>query len=245
MPFINELLLYHPGLEFLEGHPDFHPKYTSTVISRIFYIVNRARNGRITQRELRRSNLVEVFEMVDEEEDINKVTQYFSYEHFYGEQSFPGAVLPLCVANDTLWLVLFCRFYELDVDRTNRLTREHLLRYGDHGLSNVIVNRIFDAGPRPFEEPGHPSDRSFMSYEDYVFFMLRYVRDAAWPVRSVCAGVTLFHTALRFLAAVRRIGVQSRAFGTGFSAVTWTGTGEWIIWTCNIFMMFRCIDWRA
>lgn len=39
-PFIRELLLFHPGLEFLEAHPDFHPKYATTVTTRIFYIVN-------------------------------------------------------------------------------------------------------------------------------------------------------------------------------------------------------------
>lgn len=39
-PFIRELLLYHPGLEFLEAHPDFHPKYATTVTTRIFYVVN-------------------------------------------------------------------------------------------------------------------------------------------------------------------------------------------------------------
>ncbi len=39
-PFIRELLQYHPGLEFLDAHPDFHPKYATTVTTRIFYIVN-------------------------------------------------------------------------------------------------------------------------------------------------------------------------------------------------------------
>jgi serine/threonine-protein phosphatase 2A regulatory subunit B'' len=72
-PFIAELLMYHPGLEFLENHPDFHPKYSATVTARIFYSVNTAGDGRITQRELRRSSLVTMFNVVDEEEDINKV----------------------------------------------------------------------------------------------------------------------------------------------------------------------------
>ncbi|KAG5177457.1 hypothetical protein JKP88DRAFT_269157 [Tribonema minus] len=152
-PFIAELLMYHPGLEFLENHPDFHPKYSATVTARIFYAVNTAGNGRITQRELRRSNLVAMFNVVDEEEDINKVTQFFSYEHFY---------------------VLFCRFYELDSDRDNRLSRENLLKYGDHALSSAIVDRIFEVGPRPFEpEADAPPDwRDWMSYQDYVYFML-------------------------------------------------------------------------
>jgi serine/threonine-protein phosphatase 2A regulatory subunit B'' len=40
--------------------------------------------------------------------------------------------------------VLFCRFYELDSDRDNRLSRENLLKYGDHALSSAIVDRIFE-----------------------------------------------------------------------------------------------------
>lgn len=44
-----------------------------TVIVRIFYSVDRRNCGRISLRELRRSDLVEAFNLVDEEEDINKV----------------------------------------------------------------------------------------------------------------------------------------------------------------------------
>lgn len=87
--------------------------------------------------------------MVDDEEDINKVTRYFSYEHFY---------------------VLYCRFWELDHDRDYRITREDLLKYGDHSLSHMIVDRIFDAAPRPFEQD--KINREFLSYEDFIFFML-------------------------------------------------------------------------
>jgi hypothetical protein len=47
---------------------------------------------------------------VDDEEDINKVTKYLSYEHFY---------------------VLYCRFWELDGDRDYRISREDLLKYGE------------------------------------------------------------------------------------------------------------------
>lgn len=49
-----------------------------------------------------------------------KVTEYFSYEHFY---------------------VVFCRFYELDADRDGRLSGEDLIKYGEHGLSRLIVDR--------------------------------------------------------------------------------------------------------
>ena len=57
---------------------------------------------------------------VDEETDINRVVDYFSYEHFY---------------------VLYCKFYELDVDKDSKLTRNDLLKYQEHSLSDAIVDR--------------------------------------------------------------------------------------------------------
>ena len=192
-PYIKELLCDHPGLEFLSNHAEFQDKYAVTVITRIFYSVNLCHSGRITIRQIRKSNLLSVFQQVDEEEDINKVTKYFSYEHFY---------------------VLYCRFWELDHDRDYKITREDLLKYGEHSLSHMIVDRIFDAAPRPFEgndtattatpptllapppaaitttavaatndenvvlpaalTPAQPRKmtREYLTYEDFIFFML-------------------------------------------------------------------------
>jgi len=137
------------GLEFLAQHAEFQEKYAVTVITRIFYSVNKCHSGRITSRQVRRSDLLEAFALVDDEEDINKVTRYFSYEHFY---------------------VLYCRFWELDHDRDYRIAREDLLKYSDHSLSHMIVDRIFDAAPRPFDP--EPVDKEFLSYQDFIYFML-------------------------------------------------------------------------
>ncbi|KAK4425240.1 Serine/threonine protein phosphatase 2A regulatory subunit B''beta [Sesamum alatum] len=81
-PVLRELLATHPGLEFLQSTPEFQERYAETVIYRIFYYVNRSGNGRLTLRELKRSNLIAAMQHADEEEDINKVLRYFSYEHF-------------------------------------------------------------------------------------------------------------------------------------------------------------------
>mmetsp|Transcript_10862 Transcript_10862/g.30039 ORF Transcript_10862/g.30039 Transcript_10862/m.30039 type:complete len:697 (+) Transcript_10862:92-2182(+) len=156
LPFIKALLQDHPGLEFLSSHVEFQEKYAVTVITRIFYTVNKCHSGRITSRQVRLSDLVQAFQQVDEEEDINKVTRYFSYEHFY---------------------VLYCRFWELDHDRDYRITRDDLLKYGDQSLSHMIVDRIFDAAPRPFEQQLQQqqqgaNSRDYLSYEDFIYFML-------------------------------------------------------------------------
>eukprot|EP00636_Phaeomonas_parva_P008428 CAMPEP_0118880336 /NCGR_PEP_ID=MMETSP1163-20130328/19933_1 /TAXON_ID=124430 /ORGANISM="Phaeomonas parva, Strain CCMP2877" /LENGTH=720 /DNA_ID=CAMNT_0006816711 /DNA_START=358 /DNA_END=2520 /DNA_ORIENTATION=+ len=171
LPYMRELLRFHPGLEFLENS-EFQEKYAITVIARIFYSVNSSRTGRITARELRRSNLVEAFLTVDEQEDINAVLDYFSYEHFY---------------------VLYCRFWELDTDRDMKISEEDLLKYNDHSLSSPIVQRIFEVGDRPFPQarsaaspdrqgqdaaaaaaaqPWTRNARHMMTYEDFIYFML-------------------------------------------------------------------------
>ena len=96
------------------------------MIARIFFVVNRSWSGLITLSELRKSNLLATIRILEEEEDINQITDFFSYEHFY---------------------VIYCKFWELDKDHDLFIDREDLSRHNDHGktpsiyailISNVI-----------------------------------------------------------------------------------------------------------
>lgn len=82
------------------------------VIQRIFYVVNRSWAGRISMMELRRSNFLQTLALLEEEDDINQITDYFSYEHFY---------------------VIYCKFWELDTDHDLYIDPKDLSRYNDHG----------------------------------------------------------------------------------------------------------------
>ncbi|GMH11301.1 hypothetical protein Nepgr_013142 [Nepenthes gracilis] len=146
-PVLRELLATHPGLEFLHSTPEFQERYAETVIYRIFYYINRAGNGHLTLRELKRGNLIPAMQHADEEEDINKVLRYFSYEHFY---------------------VIYCKFWELDTDHDFLIDKENLIRYGNRALTYRIVDRIFSQISRKFMSaiPGK------MGYEDFVYFIL-------------------------------------------------------------------------
>ncbi|XP_074311395.1 serine/threonine protein phosphatase 2A regulatory subunit B''beta-like isoform X2 [Silene latifolia] len=146
-PLIRELLATHSGLEFLQNTPEFQDRYAETVIYRIFYYINRAGNGKLTLRELKRGNLIAAMQHADEEEDINKVLRYFSYEHFY---------------------VIYCKFWELDTDHDFLIDKENLIRYGNHALTYKIVDRIFSQVPRKFTS----TVEGKMGYEDFVYFIL-------------------------------------------------------------------------
>ncbi|KAI3695979.1 hypothetical protein L1987_78985 [Smallanthus sonchifolius] len=146
-PILRELLATHPGLEFLQSTPEFQERYAETVIYRIFYYMNRTGDGRLTLRELKRGNLIAAMQHADEEEDINKILKYFSYEHFY---------------------VIYCKFWELDTDHDFLIDKENLIRYGNHALTYRIVDRIFSQVPRKFTS----NVDGKMGYEDFVYFIL-------------------------------------------------------------------------
>ncbi|KAL3315189.1 Serine/threonine-protein phosphatase 2A regulatory subunit B'' subunit alpha [Cichlidogyrus casuarinus] len=82
-PIIQDIVVTHPSLKFLQQAKDFHGRYVQTVVARIFFCVNSSWTGRITATELRNSNFLKALHRVQLEEDINLVTDYFSYEHFY------------------------------------------------------------------------------------------------------------------------------------------------------------------
>lgn len=93
----------------------------SQVIGRIFYEVDKNWNGRITASELRRSNFLQTLASLEKENDINRVIDYFSYEHFY---------------------VIYCKFWELDTDHDLEINAQDLARHADHALPSRIINRV-------------------------------------------------------------------------------------------------------
>lgn len=145
---LRALLMCHQGLSFLHATPEFQLRYSETVVERIFFSCSRTHNGRLTLQDMKRSRLLDTLMMVDEEEDINRERKYFSYEHFY---------------------VLYCRFWELDVDHDLQIDREDLMRYGGHSLTYRIVDRIFGGYARRLDSVDHSG---FMSYTDFIWFCL-------------------------------------------------------------------------
>jgi hypothetical protein len=85
------------------------------VIARIFYTVNRSWSGRISVSELRRSSFLATLRLLQEEDDINQVTDFFSYEHFY---------------------VIYCKFWELDKATSCKYKKNYRL------LINITILKV-------------------------------------------------------------------------------------------------------
>nr|XP_003420032.1 LOW QUALITY PROTEIN: serine/threonine-protein phosphatase 2A regulatory subunit B'' subunit alpha [Loxodonta africana] len=148
IPLLQDVVDTHPGLTFLKDAPEFHSRYITTVIQRIFYTVNRSWSGKITTTEIRKSNFLQTLALLEEEEDINQITDYFSYEHFY---------------------VIYCKFWELDSDHDLYISQTDLSRYNDQASSNRIIERIFSGAVtrgKTVQKEGR------MSYADFVWFLI-------------------------------------------------------------------------
>ncbi|XP_069492736.1 serine/threonine-protein phosphatase 2A regulatory subunit B'' subunit beta isoform X2 [Ambystoma mexicanum] len=147
IPFLQDLVNSHPHLTFLKEASEFHSRYITTVVQRIFYSVNRSWSGKITCPELRKSNFLQNVALL-EEEDINQSVEYFSYEHFY---------------------VIYCKFWELDTDHDLYIDQRDLARHNDHAISNRMLQRIFSgAVTRGKKAPKEGK----INYVDFVWFLI-------------------------------------------------------------------------
>ncbi|XP_037680583.1 serine/threonine-protein phosphatase 2A regulatory subunit B'' subunit beta-like isoform X3 [Choloepus didactylus] len=154
VPFVQDVVNTHPGLAFLKDAPEFHSRYITTVshlpgvIQRIFYTVNLSWSGRITCTELRKSSFLQNVALLEEEADINQLTEFFSYEHFY---------------------VIYCKFWELDTDHDLFIDAKDLARHNDRAISTKMIDRIFSGavtrGKRVQKE-------GKLSYTDFVWFLI-------------------------------------------------------------------------
>nr|XP_045610119.1 AF4/FMR2 family member lilli-like isoform X4 [Procambarus clarkii] len=147
LSMIQDVVDTHPGLTFLKEATEFHSRYVHTVIARIYYCVNRSWSGRITLPELRRSNLLQVIIYLDEEEDINQITDYFSYEHFY---------------------VIYCKFWELDTDHDLFIDKHDLAKHNERALSWRMIERIFSGAVTR----GRLQKQDRMGYQEFVWFLI-------------------------------------------------------------------------
>lgn len=146
VPLIQSIIDDHPGLKFLRAAPDFHMRYIQTVIARIYFSINKSWTGKISLNELRQSNLLAVLQVLSQEEDINQITDYFSYEHFY---------------------VIYCKFWSLDQDHDLLISKEDLARHNDASISSRIIERIFSGVvSKQIQQTGK------MSYSDFVWFLI-------------------------------------------------------------------------
>ncbi|KAJ1967169.1 Serine/threonine-protein phosphatase 2A regulatory subunit B'' subunit beta [Dispira parvispora] len=187
LPVVEDVIDNHPEIEFLEGQDIFRELYAETVIERLFYLTGHAGSRRMTLRQFRRINIVQILLGLDTSIDVD-VTEPgpFSYKHFY---------------------VIYCNFWELDTDHDMLIDINDLSRYHSNALTSRALHRVIEGRGKPcelsptsyrFNHPAKPMDLSdpppaapsspvfqdfpvahptlhhqyLMTYRDFVWFLL-------------------------------------------------------------------------
>ncbi|KFD49874.1 hypothetical protein M513_09203 [Trichuris suis] len=146
---VQDIINDHPGLVCLRQARAFYSTYLETVTVAFSFVQchNRSWTDRISVEELRRSSFLATLHRLSEVDDINKVRDYFSYEHFY---------------------VIYCTFWRLDFDHDLFISKSDLSMYNNYALSSRIIDRIFSKAVNcNLTEPDGK-----MSYSDFVWFIL-------------------------------------------------------------------------
>lgn len=73
------ILQKHPGLEFLKETPEFQEWYSVCVINRMFFVVNKRKDLKITYREFKKSNILKSLFDIEQESQINANRDFFCY----------------------------------------------------------------------------------------------------------------------------------------------------------------------
>ncbi|KAE9550735.1 hypothetical protein FO519_006057 [Halicephalobus sp. NKZ332] len=155
----HDLIQTYPGLKFLIDATQFHARYVEVVVARIYWNVNRSWSGKITAAELRKSNFLQTMHTLEQTDEINKITEYFSYEHFY---------------------VIYCKFWELDTDHDMVISRNDMKHHCNGALTDRIIDRIFSPAvtrvPRKRTMQGKGPIKSTpldtIGFEEFVSFLL-------------------------------------------------------------------------
>ncbi len=146
---VRYVALSHPGLDFLKATPEFQDRYCECVIEQIIYFNTSDLSHALSQRDIANSDLAEAFMALDEEDDINKFTKYFSYQHFYVLYCKVCAVfvgIPFSnhyFCSRCFLIRAFSQFWELDADHDFLISREDVLKLSSFSLTYRIVDRLF------------------------------------------------------------------------------------------------------
>ncbi|KAI8886843.1 hypothetical protein K501DRAFT_158722, partial [Backusella circina FSU 941] len=161
LPILEDVVLNHPALQFLEDNMTFQERYIETVICRIFYDAN-CPTGKMTLNQFKKSGFSCIIKALDPMVDLYTVYNVFSYKQFY---------------------VIYCKLWSLDTDHDLLISEDDLFNYNMGTLTHLVIKRITQVGHiSAFSDTAIAKDiETRLSYFDFIWFLLSEI-DKATPM---------------------------------------------------------------
>ncbi|KAF7458235.1 Protein phosphatase 2A regulatory subunit (Contains a conserved version of EF hands) [Cryptosporidium felis] len=152
-PLLDEIVNRHKALQFLADNKIFKDLYVETIISRIFYELDLLEIRKLRYKDIKNTNLLQIFKEMKGEESLDDLVHYFNYQHFY---------------------VLYGRFVELDKDEDQHLTKDEFGNHDFGALTSAALDRIWSCKireKRALFQSQLDSNRK-MNYTDFIYFYI-------------------------------------------------------------------------
>ncbi|KAI7883383.1 uncharacterized protein EV154DRAFT_568064 [Mucor mucedo] len=170
LPVLEDIVLNHPALQFLENNVTFQERYIETVICRIFYDA-QCPTGKLTLKQYCKTNFSSILKSLDPTIDLYAIHNIFSYKQFY---------------------VLYCKLWSLDTDHDLSISESDLSNYNMGTLTGLTVERIMENGriaaftdsQTRTEENDLDDNVPYLTYFDFIWFFLSEI-DKSTPLAIV------------------------------------------------------------
>ncbi|KAI8985251.1 hypothetical protein BDB01DRAFT_850292 [Pilobolus umbonatus] len=154
LPVLEDIVMNHPSLQFLEDNIPFQERYIETVICRIFYEA-QCPSGKLCQRQFNKSKFTQLLNEIKPAIDLYTVHTLFSYKQFY---------------------VIYCKLWSLDTDHDLLLTQSDLLNYNMGSLTQSVIESITKRGHlinfMDTLTTDDDADPVCLTYFDFIWFIL-------------------------------------------------------------------------
>ena len=141
----ENVLKFHPSLNFLNETPEFKKPFIESVAARIIYFYDENFTRKILLRKMKNKKLIYNLFLISFSEDIN-LSPFFSYKQFY-------------ILYSSAWKLGFIKSLELDP--------RSLYRYDNSLINDLIVERILGGfGTKNLKL------NSSISFEEFIYFMI-------------------------------------------------------------------------
>lgn len=148
LPFVREIVRTHRSLEFLVDEPMFQEKFIDFIATRCFFIMDTELRGTVGLQHFRKMDLASVFYNAENMADVNDSRHIFNYQHFY---------------------VVFCKFWDIDGDSDELISKNDLLRFNEFSISPVIAERLFRANFYPLSRNKR---KNYLDFTSFAYFLM-------------------------------------------------------------------------
>jgi len=146
-----------PSLPQLQGlEQDFYPYYVFTAVRKFMFFLDPMRKGKVSIRDIVASPILHQFNQLRQKQDSTQAQKAARKRDWFSSRSA---------------LEVYATYLQLDVDHNGMLSKSEFLKYGNGGLTEVFVDRVFQEYLMYKSKESGQLEMDYKTFLDFVLAM--------------------------------------------------------------------------